>query len=369
MAFTLWAYLGRRFLMSVMVTFFATFCVVVMGDLLELTREAAARGRDDVPVISMALLHAPSVLNKGLTFVLLIGSLVAFLRFARTSELVVLRAAGVSVWRILLAPLVLAVLLGFGTFTIYNPLSAAALKQYDRLDVKYLSGSDTLLTLAGDGLWLRQTNDAGQTVINAARTNGDGSQLIGVTFFEFRNDGTLARRIEGPNAELSEGAWVLPTAVVWNITTDPDDQTSIEQQRIEALAIPTDLTSERIVESFADPRALSFWDLQDFIETMESAGLSAVRHRLYLQTEFAKPLLFVAVVLIGAAFSMRHVRFGNTGQMVLACITTGFALFFLSDVTQALGSSGAIPILIAAWVPPVAALSFGAGLLLILEDG
>lgn len=369
MGFTLWSYVGKRFLASVLMTFFATFCVVVMGDLLELSREAASADREDVPIISMALLHAPSVMNKGFTFVMLIGALVAFLRLARTSELVVLRAAGVSVWRIMMAPVVISLLLGTAAFTVYNPLSAAALKQYDKLDVKYLRGTDTLLTLAGDGLWLRQLNDVGQTVINAVRTNGDGTQLIGVTFFEFGPDGRLVQRIEGPNARLADGAWVLQDASIWAIAVDEDDQTVIDYRTLRNLSITTDLTSERIVESFADPRALSFWNLPEFIETMENSGLSAVRHRLHLQTELAKPLLFAAVVLIGAAFSMRHVRFGNTGQMVLSCIITGFGLFFLSDVTQALGASGAISVLIAAWVPPVAALSFGAGMLLILEDG
>ena len=81
------------------------------------------------------------------------------------------------------------------------------------------------------------------------------------------------------------------------------------------------------------------------------------------------PVVFVAMVLIGAAFSMRHARFGGLGVMALGCVMAGFGYFFLSDIAQALGASGAVPVLLAAWAPPLSAVLFALGLLLHLEDG
>ena len=75
------------------------------------------------------------------------------------------------------------------------------------------------------------------------------------------------------------------------------------------------------------------------------------------------------MVLFGAAFSTRHARFGGLGVMALGCVLTGFAYFFLSDVAQALGASGAVPAALAAWGPPAAAVLLATGLLLHLEDG
>jgi lipopolysaccharide export system permease protein len=75
------------------------------------------------------------------------------------------------------------------------------------------------------------------------------------------------------------------------------------------------------------------------------------------------------MVLVGAAFSMRHVRFGGLGLMALGCVMAGFGYFFLSDITNALGASGAVPVPIAAWAPPLSAMLFALGLLLHLEDG
>jgi lipopolysaccharide export system permease protein len=85
--------------------------------------------------------------------------------------------------------------------------------------------------------------------------------------------------------------------------------------------------------------------------------------------ELAQPLLMMAMVLIAAGFTMRPARFGGTGRMVLYAMLAGFAIFFLRNFAQALGETAQIPILVAAWSPPLAAILFSLGLLLHLEDG
>ena len=55
--------------------------------------------------------------------------------------------------------------------------------------------------------------------------------------------------------------------------------------------------------------------------------------------------------------------------MVLYAILGGFAIFFLRNFAQVLGDNGQIPVILAAWSPPVAAVLLSLGLLLHLEDG
>ena len=126
--------------------------------------------------------------------------------------------------------------------------------------------------------------------------------------------------------------------------------------RAAGLDLPTTLTSEEILESFAPPETVGFWDLGRFIAQMEESGFSGQRHRLFLQSELAKPALFAAMVLIGAAFALRPTRFGQTGVMILLAVLAGFALYFLKDFAESLGGRGQIPLIVAAWTPPVAAI-------------
>ena len=75
------------------------------------------------------------------------------------------------------------------------------------------------------------------------------------------------------------------------------------------------------------------------------------------------------MVLVAAAFTMRHTRFGGTGISVLAAVLLGFTLFFIRSFAQILGENGQVPILFAAWAAPIAAILLALGLLLHAEDG
>ena len=127
--------------------------------------------------------------------------------------------------------------------------------------------------------------------------------------------------------------------------------------------------AKKILDSFAPPQSISFWALPRFIATLRASGFSAQRHLLHWHGQLAAPLLFCAMALIGASFSMRHSRFGGLGAMAFGAVMTGFAFYFFNDVSKALGASGAVPAMLGAWAPPLAAAFFALGLLLNLEDG
>jgi lipopolysaccharide export system permease protein len=75
------------------------------------------------------------------------------------------------------------------------------------------------------------------------------------------------------------------------------------------------------------------------------------------------------MVLLAASFSFRLARMGRIPQLVLAAALSGFAVYFLSDVTQALGISGILPAPLAAMAPAACALLIGLTLLFYEEDG
>jgi len=203
-------------------------------------------------------------------------------------------------------------------------------------------------------------------VIQAARTNADGTILSRVQMHRFDDNRTLYARLEATAARLTPGSWLLENATVWQLSPDERFELASSGQRVE---LPTTLTSDEILESFSPPETVGFWELGRFIAQMEESGFSGQRHRLFLQTELAKPALYAAMVLIGAAFALRPQRFGQTGVMILLAVMAGFALYFLKDFAESLGGRGQIPLLVAAWTPPIAAILLAGALLLHLEDG
>ncbi len=363
---TLGRYILRNFLRSVVGVFAVIALVIILFTSVENLRRFGDSGASAGDVLHITLLQAPEVLYQVFPLVLMLASLTTFLRLARTSELVVMRASGISALRLISVPVVAALGLGMVFVAAVNPFVAASIKRGQIFEEDFGNAGSSLLSFSKEGVWLRQADPEGQTVIQAARTNADGTILSRVRMHRFDRAGTLYARLEAPAARLTPGSWLLENASEWLLDAEGRYERTAETGRVN---LPTTLTSDEILESFAPPETVGFWDLGRFIAQMEESGFSGQRHRLYLQSELAKPALYAAMVLIGAAFALRPTRFGQTGVMILLAVLAGFTLYFLKDFAESLGSSGNIPLVVAAWTPPVAAILLAVSLLLHLEDG
>ena len=364
---TLNLYIARRFLGTVGRVFLVFFAILFLIDMIEQLRRFSDAGIGLSGAAEMSLLSVPETLYRILPLIMVMGAIANFLGLARSSELVVVRASGRSGLHFLMTPLLVSVALGLLAVAFFNPLVAATSKAYDDRRSALSEGGRSVLSIADTGLWLRQGSEDGQTVIQAARSNLDGTELFGVTFVGFGFDGTPGKRVEAETARLVAGAWELTGTKSWDLASPNPELTAVVDPG--PVALPSDLTPERIRDSFGTPSAIGFWDLPGYISDLERAGFSAKAYRLWYQMELALPLLMVAMVLVAAGFTMRHVRFGGTGRMVLYALLAGFGFFFLRNFAQALGDSGQIPVPLAAWSPPVAAIMLSLGLLLHLEDG
>lgn len=364
---TLSLYIARRFLWSVAQVFLIFFGILLLVDTVEQLRRFSDAGVGLAEALRLALLNVPDSLYRILPLILIMGAIANFLGLARSSELVVVRAAGRSGLRFLMTPLLVSVVLGLVTIALFNPLVAATSKRYDAERAELSQSGGSVLSVSDSGLWLRQGGVDGQTVVQAAQSGPDGTELFGASFLTYGPDGMPISRIEAETARLGPGGWTLTDVKHWNLA-DPNPELSATREA-GPITLASDLTAERIRDSFGSPSAIPLWDLPGYIGDLERAGFSSQAHRLWFHMELAQPLLLAAMVLIAAGFTMRHVRFGGTGKMVLFAMLAGFGIFFLRNFAQAMGNSGQIPILLAAWSPPVIALLLSLGFLLHLEDG
>lgn len=360
-------YFARRFLFTFLGILTVFFLLLALVDLVEQLRRFAADGIGFNRIAQLTLLNLPRALSDILPLVMILSAITLFLSLARSSELVVTRAAGRSALVVLLAPVTVTLVIGLIAVAILNPIVAVTSKQYSGLFESYRSGVTDVLSVSAEGLWLRQGGDEGQTVIRAQRANPDATVFYNVTFITYDSTGGPSRRIEASEVTLVTGAWEAIGVKIWPLELDTNSEAMSETY--ETYMIPSDLTQERIRDSFGQPDAISIWDLPAYVAQLEAAGFSARRHQVWFQMEMARPLFLIAMVLLGAAFTMRHVRFGGTGVAVLSAVLLGFTLFYIRNFAQIMGENGQIPVILAAWTPPVASLLLALGLLLNMEDG
>ncbi len=357
-------YILRQFLVWFVIMFATIVAVIMLIDAVELLRRGSGREEATFSVItSMALLRTPFLAQEAVPFAVMFGGIFTFLRLTRNHELVVLRAAGVSVWQFLTPALIAAVALGIVNISVVNPLSAVLLSQFEELEGRYLTGRSSLLAVSAEGIWLRQNSGdgSGQTVIHAERVQPDELKLEQVIVFQFAGDDKFTGRIDAESALLLNGRWELSEA--W-LTRPGRAGVFVAKQEL-----ATDLTPDKIQESFASPDTVALWNLPRFIKVLEETGFSPVAHQLQLHSLLAEPVLLAAMVLIAAVFSLRLTRRGGTIILVGAGVLAGFFLFLLTNVIQALGLGASVPVILAAWTPAGVSMLVGITFLLHLEDG
>jgi len=358
---TLFRYISRQFLINFVILMLILLGLVLLFDIVELLRRAASHAHVSLGMIlSMSLLKLPFLGQTILPMGILFTAIYTCWKLNKTSELVVIRSFGLSVWQFLSPLLLCSILIGIFSTAVINPVSAIFLSKYNQMNNQYLETTQDLVTVSKTGIWLRQPSERGYALIHAASFDKEEWQLNNVIVLFFDNSDTFLRRMDSTVAWLRDGYWEIGQPLV-------NDRKGL--QRFDTQQIPTELTSQKIEESFADPETISFWSIPEYIRVMEDTGFPATRLYVHFHSLLAQPFLFAAMILLAATFSLRPARFGGAATMIVLGVAAGFSIFFVESMLQAFGVSQKIPAYLAAWTPSIVGLLLGGTALLHLEDG
>jgi lipopolysaccharide export system permease protein len=316
-------------------------------------------------LLYLTILQAPATILVLTPFIFLFGTLGAFVGLNRRSELIAMRAAGVSAWRFIMPAATAAFVMGLLTITLLNPLTSAMTAQFE---VSRDAMMENYLKTAPKGTWLRQGDDKTQIVIRArARDQVDGSvRLRGVSLFVYtlNTKGVMefSRRIEANEARLEPGFWRL----IGVREATPGAGRSAPT----ACRSPPTSTTAPPRSGSTTPQAVALWRCR--------RPSSAPRRPASRPS--AVPPAFAAGSGHAVAFR-RHV--GAGGRLFAAFDASGRSggarrrgrragLWFLllsTSLCSALGKADVLHPAIAAWTPPIVALLAGFTLLCYTEDG
>jgi lipopolysaccharide export system permease protein len=314
-------------------------------------------------VARLTLMKSPALLLVLLPFVFLFGTLAAFVTLNRRSELTAMRAAGVSAWRFIFPAAATAFLCGIAATTLANPAASRLNARYEseRADLmrNYLPGA------APKDLWLREGRGRVQVVIHAKRQS-EGAVLKDVSVFQYLVDPLgvpeFQRRIDAREARFGTDGLTL-------VDVKSARPGGLEE-RSQSMRLSSDIRDpSAVVRAAAAADQIAFWDLPEAIRRAQNAGLASTPYQIQLQQLIAAPLLYAAMSVLAAAFSLRLMRLGGLAGMAGIGVAIGFAVFFVNALCGALGRSGVIPTYAAVWAPPALALLSGLSLLCYTEDG
>jgi lipopolysaccharide export LptBFGC system permease protein LptF len=178
---TLNRYIAKRVVKGLLLAFLVVTSVIMLVDFVEGTRNIGSE--EDIgsgTVFLLTLLKAPQLIEQTIPFVVLFGVMGTLYSLNRRSELIVLRASGLSAWRFLAPAICVTATIGLIWAMAFNPLASYAMNTHDKL-VERITGS--AVSVSENSIWLREGNDIAQTVIYAERADILERKLFNTTFY------------------------------------------------------------------------------------------------------------------------------------------------------------------------------------------
>ena len=357
-------YLARHFIFSFIATLMVLMGFILLFDVIELLRRSASRNYVTFgDILQLGLLKLPQMIPLLLPFAVLIAALIVLYRLSKNNELVIARAAGLSNWNFLFPIIAVVFAIGLINVTLFNPISAAMYKKY-QLEEKTIFKKNANLAWTDKGLWLREKQDEHVFVMYAQHVKHMESTLFltDVILLELGENETLVRQLEAPKGTLRSNLLVLLSPVSY----EGEDK----REQLPFFSLPTEFDIDRILQTFDVPEEISFWQLPEFIEMLDSAGFSTARYKMHFYGLLASVFYLISMALIASVFGMNpNQRQGGILIKICGAFLFGFILFFLSRLTTALGVSGSLPFFLAAFGPSIVAVLLALTILLYQENG
>lgn len=351
-------YLVKLFLTRTLAVLLLLVLVLMTLDLLgESGKILSVPGNGQAELWHYVTLRVPLLIQRFLPFSALLGTLIAFTSLNQHSEVISMKAAGLSAHQIL-APLIVASFgIAVAAFAFNEGVavnSARMVNAWNDNDYRPIRATSGVLS----NVWVK----AGDDLVQARIVGGRGSQLQlhDVTIYD-RSGGALQRVIDAEKGTLAGNAWKFE-----NVRTY-DTATNVVRRANEATLLPG-VAPDRFTLAKISPDEKSFMALRQDIADLEAAGRPTDEARAGLWHKISGPLSIMLMPLLAAVAAFGLARSGQVLMRAAAGMALGFAYFVVDNLSLALGNVGAYPAWLAAWAPFVLFLLIGEAVLVRSEE-
>ncbi len=334
--FTFSKYIARVFLFWIGVVSASFLSILYLFEAVELFRRSLSKPEVSFSLaFKMAFLKVPEVYELLLPLVILFSLFLVFRRLQKNFELIVAYASGFSLYQILYPLIGVGIFISLIDIFLLNPLSAAFFARYEVINMQYLKKQKSQMTISDTGLWLRQEDENGYTLIRSATVDIPNRTFADVTFYIFDNPDIFKERIDASKVLIHPGYWELSQVF--------QHQKEQKIKYLSSQAIKSSFSFEKIEDHFLPPKSLSFWDLPKFIHSLEKTGFSGTSHRIYWYGILFRPLSILGMILSASCFGIQWKRQGGQIKNFSGTLLTGFIFYFTNDLMQTFSASHVIP--------------------------
>ena len=355
---TVTMYMAKTFVIRTFAILATLVMVLQMMDLLSETGHILAYpGNGQPEELRYISLRTPQIIATFTPFAVLLGTILTLSTMNQNSEIVALKASGLSAHQVL-APLIVAsfgiAILSFGFNDRFVSRATAT------LSVWKAAGYAPIPVDSGDrsNVWVRDGDD----LIQVGQVNGRGNaaRLSDVTLYD-REAGRMAGIVRAPRGVRDGDGWRIAPATRFDVTSG-------QLTQLGAVVIGHGVRPDQLTLASVDADSLSFGELRQAIADLSDAGRPTKALSGSMWHKLSSPLSAVLMPLLGAISAFGLARSGKLFIRAVIGMFLGFAYFVGDNFALAMGNLGAYPPFLAAWAPFLLFLLIGEAVLIRTEE-
>ncbi|GAB6280445.1 MAG: LPS export ABC transporter permease LptG [Thermovirga sp.] len=336
--------MGSSFLFGVMVF----SLLLVAGDLLfQIANLMINKGISLGVVIRLFTYKLPEVVVMTLPMASLLSVLLTFGRLSSQSEIVALRAAGISFSRIVRPVIVASVFISLGAVLLNEtivPLSNRAAENIMRYEI-----AKERPTLLREQVFLRdERKGVLQRVIYISKLRQNLGTMEDILVQEFEN-GVMSRIITAKQGIWKGGEWWLEEGKTFEVQKDKSVKLLFTFARQK---LPLVLGPSEVARTSQKPSEMSAWQLWGHISVMRRQGANLAPLWVMFHLKLAVPWACVILAVLGASLGVGHQRSGAGVGLAMSVLVV-FAYYVVMSFSRSFGEGGYLPPVMAAWFPNI----------------
>ncbi|MFM2300470.1 MAG: export transporter permease LptG [Pseudomonadota bacterium] len=352
-------YLARLFVSRIVGVLLLLVLVLQMLDLLsESGKILAYPGNGEAQLWHYVSLRAPQLIARFLPYSVLLATLFTFWPLNHNSEVIAMRAAGLSAHQILAPLLVSAMGISAVSFVFNESVvtrATGSLKSWEAASFGPVPADPA----ARENIYLPD----GRNILAAAQVSGTGSatRMTGVTWYERDATGMVLAQLRSPSARYANPGWKLASPTRFNVATT-------ESTSVPAQVVAQGVTPAQVAITKVDPDRQDIMSLSRSIAALEASGHRTSELNGKWWHKLSGPLSAMLMPLLGSVAAFGLARSGQLLVRAVIGMGLGFAYFVVDNAALALGNFGGYPPLIAAWAPFLLFLLVGETVLIRTEE-
>jgi len=360
---TLTLYLAKLFVARIFAVLVMLVLVLLALDLLSATGKIlAAEDNGQAEILHYASLRMPQLVSRFLPYSVLLATLITLVTLNQNSEVVAMKAAGLSAHQVLSPLLLTAALVSLASFGFNERVvtrANASLKAWEAAEYGPIPPPST----GTGGVRSNAYFTDGADILSAQTLSGSGEAIVldGVTWYQRTPDGIIHQQVRAARATYAAPGWRLEAPVRFDVA-------GAVTETLPALVVGAALSPDQMMLQSVDPDAQSFWELSDTIAAFDAAGRNTDEMRAKWWHRLSGPLSALLMPLLGSIAAFGLARSGQLFVRAIIGMALGFAYFVVDNAALAMGSFGGYPPFLAAWAPFALFLLLGETVLFRTEE-